>query len=75
MIVHDNRKEKTTNFGYLKCGDTFYDSYEDIHAIKVSSCTNEDGECNAVDLSSGVLFCYGAEYQVVPTKARIEIYE
>lgn len=75
MIVNDNRKEKTTQFGYIKCGETFYDSYEDVHAMKIPSCTDEDGDCNAVALSNGALLYYECEDQVVVTKARIEIYE
>lgn len=75
MLIHDNRKEKTTNFGYLKCGETFYDPYEDIHAMKIPSCTDEEGECNAVALANGALLCYEAEDQMIFTKARIEIYE
>lgn len=75
MIVHDIRKEKTTNFGFLKCGESFYDPYEEIHAMKILPCTDEDGDCNAVALSNGALLCYEAEAPVVFTKARIEIYE
>ena len=77
MIIHDNRKERTTNFGDIKCGETFYDSYEDIHAMKIQTCVDEEEEmrCNAVALANGILLSYEDEEQVVPTKARIEIYE
>ena len=77
MLIHDNRKEKTTNFGNIKCGETFYDSYEDIHAMKIQMCTDdeEDMKCNAVTLSNGFLLFYEDEEQVTATKARIEIYE
>jgi hypothetical protein len=75
MTVYDNRAEKTISFGYIKCGETFYDPCEEIHAMRIPSCTDEDGDCNAVALSNGVLLCYECEDQVVLTKARIEIYE
>ena len=76
MIIHDNRKEKTINFGDIKCGETFYDAYEDTHAMKIQTCTDgEDMKCNAVTLSNGFLLFYEDEEQVVLTKARIEIYE
>lgn len=77
MFIRDNRKEKTTNFGYVKCGETFYDPYEDTHAMKISTCVNETESMkyNAVALSNGFLLYYEAEDQVVGTKARIEIYE
>ena len=75
MKIYDNRKEKTTSFGTLKCGETFYDPYEDIHAMKIPSCTDEDGDCNAVSLTNGALLCYEAEDQMIFTKSRVEIYE
>ena len=75
MILRDNRKEKTIRFGEIKCGETFYDPYEDIHAMKIPSCTDEDGDCNAVALSNGALLYYECEDQVIATKARVEIYE
>lgn len=74
MILHDNRKEKTTYFGDIKCGETFYDPYEDTHAMKIPSCTDEDGDCNAVALSNGALLYYDCEDQVIATKARVELY-
>ena len=77
MIIHDNRKEKFINFGDIKCGETFYDAYEDIHAMKIQTCTDEeeDMKCNAVALENGFLLSYEDEEQVIFTKARIEIYE
>ena len=75
MILRDNRKEKTTRFCEIKCGETFYDVYENIHAMKIPFCTEEDRDCNAVALSNGVLLCYECEDQVIATKARVEIYE
>lgn len=75
MILCDNLKEKTTRFGEIKRGETFYDPYENIHAIKIPSCTDEGGDCNAVALSNGALLCYECEDQVIATKARVEIYE
>ena len=75
MKICDNRKEKTTGFGFIKCGETFYDPYEDIHAMKIPFCTDENGDYNAVALSNGALLCYEYEDQVIFTKARIEIYE
>ena len=74
MQVYDNRKEATINFTTIKCGETFYDPYEDIHAMKIPSCTDEDGECNAVALSNGALLCYEDGDQMILTKARVEIY-
>lgn len=73
MIIHDNRKEKIIDFCDIKCGETFYDPYEDTHAMKIKNCT--DGDENAIDLSNGELFCYDDTDKVVPTKAKIEIYE
>lgn len=75
MVLRDNRKEITTHFDTIKCGETFYDPYEDTHAMKIPSCTDEEGDCNAVALSNGALLCYECEDQVVATKARVEIYE
>ena len=75
MILRDNRKEKTTRFCEIKRGETFYDPYENIHAMKIPSCTDEGGDCNAVALSNGALLCYECEDQVIATKARVEIYE
>ena len=75
MNLRDNRKEKTTRFCEIKHGETFYDPYENIHAMKIPSCTDEDGDCNAVAFSNGALLCYECEDQVIATKARVEIYE
>ena len=75
MKICDNRREKTTNFGTIKCGETFYDPYEDIHAMKIPSCTDEDGDCNAASLTNGALLCYEDEDQVIFTKSVVEIYE
>lgn len=76
MTIYDIRKERTTNFGDIKCGETFYDSYEDIHAMKIQTCVDDEEEmkCNAVALENGLLLSYEDEEQVVSTKARIEIY-
>ena len=75
MIIHDNRREKIINFGALSLGETFYDPYEDIHAMKIPFFTNEDGDCNALALANGFLLCYDDEDKITPTKAKIEIYE
>lgn len=73
MIVHDNRKEKTINFGDIEWGENFYDSHNDIHAKKVMLCA--DGVFNAISLSTGDFLCYEDDYAITPTKAKIEIYE
>lgn len=74
MIVCDNRKPDDFPFGQLKCGETFYDPCEGIHAMKIPFCTDEDGDCNAVALSNGALLCYEPEDKVSKTKGRFEIY-
>ena len=75
MIIHDNRAEKFIYFCDIKRGETFYDPYEDIHAMKIQNCTDGDGDCNAVALDNGFLLCYEDGDQMVLTKAKVEIYE
>ena len=74
MYLFDKRKEQTVPYNAIKIGETFYDSENDIHAMKIISCEDEDGCVNAIDLQSGGGLYYEDNDEVVATKARVEIY-
>ena len=53
MYLFDKRKEQTVPYKAIKLGETFYDSENDIHAMKISSCEDDDGCVNAINLQEG----------------------
>jgi hypothetical protein len=73
MQVYDNRKVKTVPFKSVKVGDTFFDSENEIYAIRIDDCENGDEWVNAVDLQIGSLLFYEDE-EVEPIKGRIEFF-
>ena len=74
MYLFDKRKEQTVPYKAIKLGETFYDSENDIHAMKIVSCEDEDGCVNAINLQEGSGLYYEDNEEVVATKARVEIY-
>jgi hypothetical protein len=73
MQVYDNRKIKTVPFKAIKVGDTFFDSENEIYAMRILDCEDTEGCVNAVDLQSGGLLFYENE-EVEPIKGRIEFF-
>ena len=74
MHLIDNRKEHTIPFKTIKIGETFYDSENDIHAMRISACEDAHGHINATDLQRGTTLYYEDDEGVIATKARIEVY-
>ena len=74
MYLFDKRKENTQPFKGIKMGETFFDSENEIHAMKIVSCEEDDGCINAINLETGEGLFYGDNDEVVVTKARVEIY-
>ena len=74
MYLFDKREEQTVPYETIKIGETFYDSENDTHAMRISSCEDADGYINAVDLQRGTGLYYEDAEKVVATKARVEIY-
>ena len=74
MYLFDKREEQTVPYKAIKIGETFYESENDIHAMKITPCEDEDGCVNAINLQSGTGLYYEDDEEVVATKARVEIY-
>lgn len=74
MKVYDTRKPITTNFKYIDIGCAFFDDKEEIYAIRIANCEDNDGCVNAVCLETGNLYFYDDDYEVAPIKAKIEVY-
>lgn len=74
MYLFDKRKEQTVPYKAIKIGETFYDIEKEAHAMKIASCEDEEGCINAIDLETGGGLFYEDNEEVVPTKARVEIY-
>ena len=74
MSLFDKRKENTQPFRGIKIGETFFDTDNEYHAMKIISCENDDGCVNAINLETGEGLFYEDNEEVVATKARVEIY-
>lgn len=72
--MYDTRKPFTINFKDLQIGSAFYDAEEEIYAIRIADCEDNDGCVNVVSLETGNLYFYDDNYEVTPIKARIEVY-
>lgn len=74
MYLFDKRKENTQPFKGIKRGETFFDPENEIHAMKIISCEDDDGCVNAINLENGEGLFYEDNEEVIATKARVEIY-
>lgn len=74
MQVYDNRKAKTVPFKSIKVGDTFFEAENEIYGMRITDCTDEDGDTNAVNLQTGRSLFYEDDEEVEPIKGRIEFF-
>ena len=74
MYLFDKRKENTQPFRGIKIGETFFDTNNEYHAIKIVPCESDGGSINAINLETGEGLFYYDEEEIVATKARVEIY-
>lgn len=74
MYLFDKRKEQTVPYNAIKVGETFYDSENDFHAMKIFLFENGKDCANAINLETGEGLFYEDHDAVVATKARVEIY-
>lgn len=75
MEVYDTRKPYTISFRDLQIGFAFYDAEEEIYAMRIANCEDDQGHANVVSLETGNLYFYEDDYKITPIKARIEVYE
>ena len=74
MYLFDKRKENTQPFRSIKIGETFFDSENKIHAMKILFCEDDDGCVNAINLESGEGLFYEDNEEIIATKAKVEIF-
>ena len=74
MELFYNRNENVQPFRGIKRGETFFDSENQVHAMKIVSCEDDDGCINAINLEDGEGLFYEDDEEVIATKARVEIF-